>query len=276
MKKFNLFVVLCAFTVIGYAQHRPSAKAERFYTLGVFDYDANKFQSAISYFISAVTEDPDFTEAWLLMGETFEQNDNPDSAIWAYRKFAALNPSIHPRALYNLAALEYSQGFYKESEQHFLDYLKHPIRSEEIKAKTNANLEKTRHAIELMKKPVPFNPINLGDSINTIYDEYFPTLTVNQKTLIFTKRFTERWGTKNPLTKVVEDFFISTYNDSTKTWNKAVRMSEPRLILNKHEIAFFGKTFINNFSLQRNWTKSEEGKNKRQWACCMFLSSQTF
>jgi hypothetical protein len=48
-------------------------------------------------------------------------------------------------------------------------------------------------------------------------------------------------------------------------------------ILNRYNIAFFGKMFVKkNVSLKGNWTKHEEGKNKRQRACCMFLFSQTF
>jgi hypothetical protein len=48
-------------------------------------------------------------------------------------------------------------------------------------------------------------------------------------------------------------------------------------ILNKYEIALFGKMFINNVSLEGNWTKNDEKvKDKRQWACCMFLFPQTF
>jgi hypothetical protein len=47
-------------------------------------------------------------------------------------------------------------------------------------------------------------------------------------------------------------------------------------ILNKYGIAVFGKMFINNISLQGNWTKNEEtAKDKRQWACCMFQFPQT-
>jgi len=47
-------------------------------------------------------------------------------------------------------------------------------------------------------------------------------------------------------------------------------------ILNKYEIAVFGKMFTNKVPLQGNWTKNEERiKDKRKWACCMFLFSQT-
>ncbi|MCL2682494.1 MAG: OmpA family protein [Bacteroidales bacterium] len=237
MKKTSLFLLSLVLTIVVYGQRPPSARAENFYNRGLNEYDAGKYQSAISFFRSAVNEAPNYAEAWLMLGETYEQNNMPDSAIFAYRKFADLNPSIHPRALYNLGALEYAQGLYEESEQHFLQYLTFPIRSEETRARANASLEKTRTAIRFMNNPVPFNPINLGDSINTEHDEYFPMLTVDQKILLFTRRSkieidvpvsaTQRGGASSRVSSYREDFYISTFNDSTQTWGKAVRMPEP-------------------------------------------------
>jgi len=42
-----------------------------------------------------------------------------------------------------------------------------------------------------------------------------------------------------------------------------LRFNLNALILNKYEIAVFGKTFINNVSLQGNWTKKRR-ESKRQ------------
>ncbi|MDR1951119.1 MAG: OmpA family protein, partial [Bacteroidales bacterium] len=194
--------------------------------------------AAISFFKDALKEDPNYAEAWLMLGEIYEQNNTPDSAILMYRKFVNLNPSIHPRAVHNLAALEYSQGFYEEAKKSFEKYLTFPIRSEETKANANKSLEKTRTAIKFKNDPVPFNPINLGDSINTFSDEYFPVLTVDQKTLIFTRRsriekITQQTTPRNTRVTVAqetqyrEDFYSSFFCDSPQTWSKAVRMPEP-------------------------------------------------
>ena len=55
-----------------------------------------------------------------------------------------------------------------------------------------------------------FHPTNLGDSINTAESEYFPSLTIDSKTLVFTRRVN---GNN-------EDFYESD-RDSNGTWGKA-------------------------------------------------------
>ncbi|MEO6949219.1 MAG: OmpA family protein [Ginsengibacter sp.] len=54
-----------------------------------------------------------------------------------------------------------------------------------------------------------FNPLNLGDSINTEHLEYFPSLTIDGKKLIFTRRITNN-----------EDFYESDFIDGK--WRKAI------------------------------------------------------
>ncbi len=60
------------------------------------------------------------------------------------------------------------------------------------------------------QKNYVFNPINLGDSINTSESEYFPSLTIDSKKLIFTRRVN---GNN-------EDFYESDLNDKG-VWGKA-------------------------------------------------------
>ena len=146
MKKTTLFLLSCVLAITVYSQSRPlstrSGRAERLYNQGLEDYDRGRIPEAISFFRDALNTDPNFAEAWLMLGETYEQNSMPDSAISAYRKFVGIDPSIHPRALFNLGALEYSQGLYEESEKSFLRYLTFPIRSDEVRARANSSLEK--------------------------------------------------------------------------------------------------------------------------------------
>ncbi|MFX7140721.1 hypothetical protein ABTH88_22575, partial [Acinetobacter baumannii] len=54
-----------------------------------------------------------------------------------------------------------------------------------------------------------FNPINLGDSVNSPYSEYYPSVTVTDSLLVFTRRGEH----------LREDFFQSTING--KTFGKA-------------------------------------------------------
>lgn len=57
-------------------------------------------------------------------------------------------------------------------------------------------------AIHAIKNPTKFNPVNVGAGVNTADSEYFPTLTVDQQQLLFTRRVTDSRGFQQ------EDFFL--------------------------------------------------------------------
>jgi hypothetical protein len=50
-----------------------------------------------------------------------------------------------------------------------------------------------------MERPVPFDPINLGEGVNSEMDEYYPCITADQKTLLFTRLVNDN-RTKNNIT----------------------------------------------------------------------------
>src|SRR5690606_29094072 len=64
-------------------------------------------------------------------------------------------------------------------------------------------------SIRAVRKPIPFSPQNPGPPINSIYDEYFPRLTADQQTIIFTRKKDNR-----------ENFFESS-RDSSGDWQEA-------------------------------------------------------
>ena len=66
-------------------------------------------------------------------------------------------------------------------------------------------------SIEAVQHPVPYDPINLGPSINTQYQEYLPAITADDQTIIFTRRAN------------TEDFFIAQKNEDS--WNPSIPLS---------------------------------------------------
>jgi outer membrane protein OmpA-like peptidoglycan-associated protein len=83
-------------------------------------------------------------------------------------------------------------------------------------AKAEALITAYTFAAKNASKPVPFKPRNLGDSINSKDPEYFPSLTIDGRTLIFTRRV----NGKN------EDFYVSEKDDSLG-WMPAYSFGSP-------------------------------------------------
>ena len=82
---------------------------------------------------------------------------------------------------------EMMENEFESAKVHLEKYLSYnnlkPISVSQAKRK----LESCNFAIVAIKNPVPFDPVNLGDNINTEYDEYWPTLTADEQTLIITR-----------------------------------------------------------------------------------------
>ena len=75
-------------------------------------------------------------------------------------------------------------------------------------------------AQEAMKNPLPFTPNNMGQGVNTADPEYYPTITVDGKTILFTRRIDDA---RVPVYKEQEDFYVSQLSDKN-IWGTAVAM----------------------------------------------------
>lgn len=226
MKK-NIYIIslLLSFNIACYAQYTSSSrKAVREFELGNQHMQFSRFIDAKHALQEAVKEDSTFIEAWIVLSEAEEQLRNSDGQIVALKKAIAINPFFFPRVRLNLAkAYQLQFQFEKAIEQLDLFLAEKKGRSKEIIDATQL-LKHCKFAAYAVKNPVPFNPINLGDSVNTLYDEYWPSLSADGKTLVFTSLIRE-WPSRHTQTGRQEDFFVSNYVNGK--WNKASVMGEP-------------------------------------------------
>ncbi len=85
-------------------------------------------------------------------------------------------------------------------------------------------LASCRFSVEAVSHPVPFHPVNPGDSINTDAAEYWPSLNAEANKLVFTRLETkEKNGQKIP--RPQEDFYYAIYD--TISWHKAKPVGPP-------------------------------------------------
>lgn len=191
------------------------------------------YQGGISLLEKAIERDPKFWEAYMIMGEFAEYDRQYDKAIDAYKKTLSINPSPTPTGstYFFLGNLLYNTGRYKEAEQSVQTYLK--INSRQVMNQKMYNearnlMESIDLSLKLVANPYPFEPINLGPGVNTKDPEYFPTITVDGKTLLFTRRIVDKRvpimsNEIEDLQQRQEDFFVST-KDENGVFQKAVPM----------------------------------------------------
>ena len=175
------------------------------------------YAGAIYYIDKAIEKDPLFTDAYLLKAEYSMQLGKSMQAIEAYRKVLEVNPQASSTGFiyFDLALLEWSEGLYDDALKHAKVYKTFPGANPEMVAESAWVIANCEFAIDAIKHPYPFNPVNVGAGVNTADAEYFPTLTVDQQQLLFTRRVTDSRGYQQ------EDFFVS--SDFNGYWN----MGEP-------------------------------------------------
>ena len=77
-------------------------------------------------------------------------------------------------------------------------------------------------AVEAKKNPRQINFTNAGAAINSTYNEYFPSITADEKYFLYTRRL----DCKECFEKQQEDLFISVADNSSGLWLPSKRIDE--------------------------------------------------
>ena len=186
-----------------------SKKAEKLYREAYGSYQKYDYQNALDLLEKAIVADPNFIEAYLVTGEIYRELKKNEMAIPYYKKVIEMDPGFFPNAYMILSELQFQTGRYAKAIESIKQYkIQISIDDKKIK-QVNELLERYEYAQQLVTHPVDFSPENLGESINTKYDEYWPSLTADESALIVT--VLKPVEMDNPSGKEIrqEDFYIS-------------------------------------------------------------------
>ena len=165
-----------------------SKKAIKCFTEAKEFLNAEKNAEAIKPLEESVAEDPLFIDAWLLLGEVYNDQHEYEKAITAFETSFTLKPDARASAYFFVAESFWNLDDYEHVIGALNKYLTFPNLPGDWVAHSKQYLANAKFAMEAVKHPVPFNPINLGDSVNTKYYELFPSLTADENTLVFMRR----------------------------------------------------------------------------------------
>lgn len=163
-----------------------------------------------------IERNPDYLDAVLLMAETYNKLDSTRSEIDALEKASKLSENLLIHFRLGLAA--YSVGEYQKALKSLLRIQDAYNSNTERKYEIEKIIENCRFAIEARKNPVNFNPEVLSKSVNSSFDEYWPGISIDKSTLVFTRLI------KSPPKFPQEDFYIS--KRDSNGWGKAQPLTE--------------------------------------------------
>ncbi len=176
-----------------------------------------KWDCAESEFNKAAEADPAFVEPRIMLAEIAERNGKSEVAMVRYREAIAINPRFFPVAQLHLADLEFKAGQYAAAEKNYAEYMKQEEEPQR-KARAKLGLRNCEFAAKAINQPVPFEPKNLGPNVNSADPEYFPCLTADDGTLIYTRRVK---APEIPVYGMQEDFYVSR-RDLEGNWKPSI------------------------------------------------------
>ena len=223
-----IFVLIVYFdsSLVGLSQglHTSSNKALKIYKEGVSAYDYLDYYKAENDFKAALSIDKKFYEAHMMLGDLLAKESKYKEASENYEAAIKIDSLFFKPVFFNLANAEMMSGNYSNALIHFNVYQAQEGMSAKNKIIAAKSIKSCEFAVNAMKNPVPFNPVSVGSGINTNDDEYWPSITADGQTLMFTRQPNI---SNNPDFKgvVQEDFYISYFVNNV--WQKAFNAGAP-------------------------------------------------
>ena len=206
-----------------------SKKALKLYELGLEQEKYRSYGEASSYFKQALEIEPQFGKALYHAGacafrtQAYEESiDYLDQArlvlhptplmLFFYRGECAFLQNEFQEALDNYEAFEANRGRKNVAKKILRD----------VEAHRKASV----FALEHSTAAVPFEPVNLGENVNTPFDEYLPYLTADERIIFFTARRPGCiGGYRAEYRGYTEDFYYSVLQDGK--WQPAENLGPP-------------------------------------------------
>lgn len=179
----------------------------------------NNLNDAITFLQKAIKEDSSCIDSWQMLGEVYFTMEQYKQSKPCFQTVLRLNPTYKTKTYYLLSVSSWNTEDYDECISNGTKFIqsKDPYSAWVVDVKRlMANSLFSRKAL---KNPVPFNPINLGDSVNTkTMDEYSPSVSLDNSILIFNRNVVS--GSRHQ-----EDFYISSYRNTN--WSLARDAGSP-------------------------------------------------
>lgn len=226
MRLISVFAIVLFLGFSAYAQpgnkvSTNSKKAKKSFDKAFAAYEQFEFDNSIYYIQKAIKADSNFIEAWLLWADIGMMQNNDTVAIECFEKAVEIDSTFFPANFYNLGNLYLDRGDYEKALMNYYRYLGQPDVSPQIKYRAEKKVSDCLFAIEAIKNPVDFRPTNLGLGVNSEFDDMDPSLTVDDETMLFTRKVMDPRN-KDGLN---EDFYFS--NRNNLIWAEAAPVGSP-------------------------------------------------
>ena len=188
IRHLAISVLFFLISIPSFAQQPARTRADKQFDKAVQLYNRHDFSSALRQLDELLVNEPSYTQAWLLKGDMYNDLKESLNAIDAYKKAVSIDSALFPPVYYIMANLYFDMEMYSEAKSNYLKYLTfNPKIQAELK-RTAENIPLCDFRSEMIKNPVPFNPVNIGPNVNTPGYEYINAVSLDEGQLYFTRK----------------------------------------------------------------------------------------
>ncbi len=174
-----------------YQPQNINSKAVKLYAKAVEHIGYGELQDAITTLKKTIELDGNYVDAYLSLAGVYGEKKDYANAINYYEQ-AIAKDSLYTKMYQlpyciNLAGI----GKFEDALKAINTFLSIPDLNDRSKGAANYRKKNCEFAIDYQKKHphlnYVFTPVNLGDSVNTFRSEYYPTLSISDSLLVFTR-----------------------------------------------------------------------------------------
>ncbi|PLX06405.1 MAG: hypothetical protein C0596_18235 [Marinilabiliales bacterium] len=227
--KIILALIVLVFSVSCVAQNKSNytknKSAIKSFNRAVEYMERGQKSLAINEVNKAINKDPGFLEAYLLKAEIHDFWGETAEAFENYAKVFEIDPAYDPALSFKLAINSYQLGKYTIAKEYIYAFYETADVAKYQRYDTDRLRRYIYFADSAYQNPVNFEPISVGDGVNTDFDEYWPSLSVDENVLVFTRQIP--LNPDNPSRSqesMHEDLFVSFRNPETGKYDNAIPM----------------------------------------------------
>ena len=195
--KYAVLLLLVLFNVIAlhaqwYNPEKVNKKASLIYEQAYQNAQDGKYAEAIININKAITIDTNYVEAYLSRAGIFADQKKYDSSVIDFTKALNLDAVFSKNYLLPYSISLAGTGKFKDALAAVTQFLTDATLNAVSKKAGNYRKSTYEFALDFEQKHPSKNYLfarkNLGDSVNSVSLEYYPSLTIDGKKLIFTRR----------------------------------------------------------------------------------------
>ncbi|TNE29240.1 MAG: flagellar motor protein MotB [Bacteroidetes bacterium] len=210
IRKLSILLPLLFIATAACAQSR---RAQREYQDARSSVANGNYQEALEHINKSVESSEDYAEAWLFKADIHTYLGEGDEMMTSYAKAVEFGMPMAVYFRWTDAALRL--GYYAEADSLIQIYLDSDELNSRYAGRAHKMKETAQFALAQIAHPVPFEPQWLGEMVNTMEMQYFPSVSGDGKTLVFT-------GRNMNVEPMDEDFYATEKVDGE--WTRSQRL----------------------------------------------------